>query len=430
MKCRPPFRPNFSRHGDLDRQRPRTVELAVQTAFSCVSVFLCSLLLRPALSHALQGDCGQPASSGSRPSANDALYTLRAAVGVNEPCALSICDVDNNGLVTAADALKILRAAVGLAEVLNCPSAVTTTTARPSTTTSTGFPTTTTVLVTTTTIPRLGARSCLLDESSRLVFDLLSLENDLPLQGNVDIECGGIESDANTASCSCEIGQTAAVRIGGLGLILCLRSLPGCAPGLLRCDGSSVGRIDVAADHNMGVCTSNDDCQTQCQASCSGKGEEYLLSGCEGFCAGGSRDDESCSQESDCPGDSCNGIEFTSHGNICTCQCFRKTSPEAVFCNLGVSITLEESAPCFDGEESVLISEQCVPLTTGTAKATIADADNVSGTEIAVSDVVGGPITCTDFATGLLSDLRLVAAIATPDGPVGDLVSTFSAGCQ
>ncbi|MFQ5479120.1 MAG: hypothetical protein ACE5E4_10935, partial [Candidatus Binatia bacterium] len=50
----------------------------------------------------------------------DALYTLRAAVALDE-CPLCICDVDNDGDVSAQDALTILRGYVGLEVVLECP---------------------------------------------------------------------------------------------------------------------------------------------------------------------------------------------------------------------------------------------------------------------------------------------------------------------
>jgi hypothetical protein len=68
---------------------------------------------------AAQGDCGQPISTGSAPSATDALAVLRAAVGTQacEPC---ICDVDRSGATSATDALAILRVAVGQAVTLRC----------------------------------------------------------------------------------------------------------------------------------------------------------------------------------------------------------------------------------------------------------------------------------------------------------------------
>jgi hypothetical protein len=70
----------------------------------------------------LDGDqrCGFPLTDGEAPSASDALFTLRAAVGgaACEPC---VCDVSGDGNVGAGDALSILRAAVGQGADFDCP---------------------------------------------------------------------------------------------------------------------------------------------------------------------------------------------------------------------------------------------------------------------------------------------------------------------
>lgn len=73
------------------------------------------MLAAPTLSSAAQGDCGQPNSSGTKPSASDALAILKEAVGQDtacdaEPC---ICDINSSGSTTAADALLALKVAVG-----------------------------------------------------------------------------------------------------------------------------------------------------------------------------------------------------------------------------------------------------------------------------------------------------------------------------
>lgn len=74
------------------------------------------------------GDCGKPGTSGlgngDAPTAGDALIVLKAAVGA-ETCSRIICDVENNGKVSAADALKVLSKAVGQAVTLTCPTCAT-----------------------------------------------------------------------------------------------------------------------------------------------------------------------------------------------------------------------------------------------------------------------------------------------------------------
>jgi len=81
------------------------------------------------------GTCGQPLSTGNSPTASDALFTLRAAVGA-EACDLAICDVDSSCKVTASDALRILRAAVGQGLTLNCSGCGASTTTTSTTTTT------------------------------------------------------------------------------------------------------------------------------------------------------------------------------------------------------------------------------------------------------------------------------------------------------
>lgn len=66
--------------------------------------------------------CGKPTkSSGALPKASDALFALKAAVR-SASCDPSVCDVNNNGTITASDALLILKKAVGTAVTLSCPA--------------------------------------------------------------------------------------------------------------------------------------------------------------------------------------------------------------------------------------------------------------------------------------------------------------------
>lgn len=98
---------------------------------------------------AAKGDCGQPQSIGTKPSAGDCLVVLKSAVKVAS-CDLCICDVNNSTSITATDALQCLKKAVGLPVALTCPSCdpVPTTTLA-----STGSTTSTSTTSTTTTLP-------------------------------------------------------------------------------------------------------------------------------------------------------------------------------------------------------------------------------------------------------------------------------------
>jgi hypothetical protein len=58
---------------------------------------------------------------GNSLSATDALFILRVSVSLDS-CELCVCDVNDNGSVSATDALATLNAAVGLPVSLDCPA--------------------------------------------------------------------------------------------------------------------------------------------------------------------------------------------------------------------------------------------------------------------------------------------------------------------
>jgi hypothetical protein len=87
---------------------------------------LCALALAAIVSPtasaiAAKGDCSQPSSTGSAPSASDCLYILKVAVGTlscTPPC---ICAPKGTLPTTASDALLCLRHSVGQPAELKCP---------------------------------------------------------------------------------------------------------------------------------------------------------------------------------------------------------------------------------------------------------------------------------------------------------------------
>ncbi|HYC01501.1 MAG TPA: hypothetical protein VEC57_20385 [Candidatus Limnocylindrales bacterium] len=102
--------------------------------------------------YAAQGDCAQPLSNGSSPTASDCLFVLRAAVGSQSCSPSCVCDTNGSATITASDSLLCLKVAVGQPLPLQCPTpcGATTTTAPP---TSTTEPPTTTAPATSTTSP-------------------------------------------------------------------------------------------------------------------------------------------------------------------------------------------------------------------------------------------------------------------------------------
>jgi hypothetical protein len=112
---------------------------------------LAALLAGPAASLAANGDCGQPVSNGSGPSAADCAFVLRTAVGAGT-CELCVCDVNGTQSLNTTDALVCLKIAVGQGLDLECPPCgdLTTTTVEQGTGEST---TSTSTTSTTTTMP-------------------------------------------------------------------------------------------------------------------------------------------------------------------------------------------------------------------------------------------------------------------------------------
>lgn len=113
------------------------------------SALAVALALLAASSDALagQGDCAQPQSTGSTPTATDCGFVLKASVG-SFVCPLCICDVNNSAGLTTVDALFCLKKAVGQNVPLSCPpcDVVTTTTISGNSTTSTSTTSTSTTI--------------------------------------------------------------------------------------------------------------------------------------------------------------------------------------------------------------------------------------------------------------------------------------------
>jgi hypothetical protein len=73
------------------------------------------------LLRATEPHCGDPSASFGAVTAADALFVLRASVGLDE-CDACVCDLDASGSVTASDALRLLERAIGLPVRFTCPA--------------------------------------------------------------------------------------------------------------------------------------------------------------------------------------------------------------------------------------------------------------------------------------------------------------------
>jgi len=121
----------------------------ISSAACAAAVLAALLILAPTPAPAALGDCSQPVSNGSIPSATDCLVILQVAVNIR-PCGADACVCAPKGTLptSATDALICLKKATGQNVVLNCPCAGGTTT---TSSTSTSF--TTTSSTTSTTVP-------------------------------------------------------------------------------------------------------------------------------------------------------------------------------------------------------------------------------------------------------------------------------------
>jgi hypothetical protein len=85
----------------------------------CVAGSQCDLQCNHCSGDACVSSCGVPASGGGSPTAVDALFMIRSAVGLIA-CAPCVCDVDGSGTVNVSDALRTLQRAVGIDIELSC----------------------------------------------------------------------------------------------------------------------------------------------------------------------------------------------------------------------------------------------------------------------------------------------------------------------
>jgi hypothetical protein len=106
-----------------------------------IGVLTLAIAWSPKLASAANGDCAQPVSSGSAPTATDCLRILNVAVGLTtcSPHDACVCAPKGTLPTSATDALRCLSAAVGGSVSLDCPCSdgTTSTTTTVSTTTTT-----------------------------------------------------------------------------------------------------------------------------------------------------------------------------------------------------------------------------------------------------------------------------------------------------
>jgi hypothetical protein len=256
--------------------------------------------------------------------------------------------------------------------------------------------------------------------------------------GAIDIECGIVDPNTGKASCECGLQSIDPITVPGIGFVCLSPGDPNtpCDLGEIDCDGGNGLDVDLESDHNIGACTSNAGCETQCSGHCAGLSKAVFDSGCEGFCEGGTNDTLACTTDAGCPGGSCPGPDGLQHGNICGCSCIdvggTPSQAGGLQCNLGVSIVIETGAPCDQTDTLIVVGTQCIPMTTETAAASMSNANDVSGTPLPAGGSLSSGIAaiCNDLASSTATGIELVGAVNFFDSTIGDLAVTLRFTCE
>ncbi len=282
----------------------------------------------------------------------------------------------------------------------------------------------------------IRAHSCdLAFGPSRLTYNFPDI-NPLPdpMNGDFELDCGAPDPVTGLASCTCSFGSLEPFGIGTAAtlLTLCMAPFDGCPARHVACDGGSAADVDYIRHHDVGHCglvnpaEGNSECATKCQAYCATQpGGPYTMidSGCEGYCKTGINEGMACSFDFECaqggPGAiaGCIGGEPVAHRNDCNCECARydgNSASGALGCEMGTTISLELSPPCFDGDTQSQWNV-CVPLTTEQVTAALHQA-NKTQQSIVPDALFGARKTCADLDAGDLSGLRLVGSLGLMDG--------------
>jgi hypothetical protein len=291
------------------------------------------------------------------------------------------------------------------------------------------------------------------------------------IRGQIRLERGPISD--NTAEMACSIISIDPINIPAIGNVCITPPDTPCegSPGTIDCDGGSLLGIELLSDGNIGACESNAACDTNCDTYCGGIGGVQQTSGCTGHCSGSTP--QPCNTDAEClnnegctaagmpqecctgdgtgtcgePNGACNGPDpVGSAANLCQCQCVNTAAgPEAragdFQCQLGSSLVVETAAPCDGMDVAIAVGTACIPVTSGTAEASITNANlNPEGcpgggppcmlpaSGPAINS--GAPVACENYDTGPLTGAKGVGVVNFFGSALGDIVTELFAVCK
>jgi len=271
----------------------------------------------------------------------------------------------------------------------------------------------------------------------------------LPI-GSIDIDCGAVDPLTGQSVCSCEVASINAIPLLGIGDVCVAPSGP-CESGVLACNGGLALDLDTVADHNIGECTSNASCSSQCDAFCATQGSDYapLSFTCEGFCQAGPNAEVSCTEDVECPESNCPGKEPAQggpHTGACNCTCGAEglggAAPAgSLSCNLGLAISVERDGDLICGNQpegpDIILSPLCGGLTTTLGTGFVDHANNGTKRKATIPKRSDAPlegegtgVSCDNFASGNLTGLTLTGDLVFYDSSLGDILTRTTFACQ
>lgn len=330
------------------------------------------------------------------------------------------------------------------------PTATRTSTPVPTTTpTIPPLPTNTATMSATNTPP---VRTCAFNgatDNSRLQICFLGVcPAPIDISGALRLTCDPASQDANgKRDCTTALQSFNPFVLSGVGTICIDPGTTPCPIGEVDCDGGNALNQEIIADAQIGACTGNAGCITQCGTYCSGLGKSVYNGACEKFCQGGSRANQACicdlfsgatcsggvQNVNDCPGGSCEGKDNEGDTD-CHCTCIddavAPASPAgSMHFRLGIAIRVEADPVCDNNQVLVRLPEQCAPFTTGSSKVTQLQANELAGTQGPWTET-GVSGSCAALDTGSTTAFEFVSTLAFLDSTIGDLQSLLHVDCQ
>lgn len=279
----------------------------------------------------------------------------------------------------------------------------------------------------------IGSHLCTMNDGggSSLAITTQALPLNLNASGSVQIECGVVGGDG-TAPCSCDVNTFDPVVIPAIGDV-CVNPHSGCASGVIDCDGGTAMDVDVQGDHNIGACNTQDACSAACDAHCAGIGVNYapVAASCEGFCQGGSNEDDACTDDSECTGGTCPGQNPPAHAGVCNCVCGGTGlgAPAAagnLSCNVGVQINVElpTNGSCGD-TVTITLPPQCGAVTTTQSTGGMTNANNTPAKNLTAygAPATGTATSCAALMSSTTNGFALVGSLGFFDSTLGDIHS-------